>query len=108
MKSKHKLRAGAVFILIAVSISIPAQDKPGPALVGDLCTKCHNLDEVVRLRQGNRTQRGEVIGHELAVEQEIARLAHGGHQPGECDLARIAAAAEHAFPAEDPVEGNAV
>jgi hypothetical protein len=28
-----------------------AQDKPGPALVAELCTKCHGLDELVGMAQ---------------------------------------------------------
>ena len=40
------------FALLASSTgSGLAQEMNGPAMVSELCTKCHNLDEVVRLRQ---------------------------------------------------------
>ena len=50
----------AMFLIIIYTGQLSAQDTTsdtrlqigeGSALVSELCTKCHNLDEVVRLRQ---------------------------------------------------------
>ena len=60
------------------------------------------------MRDGHRTQRGEVAGHELAIEQAIPRVAHRRDQPAERNLAGIIGAAEHAFPAKHPVERHAI
>ena len=49
-----------------------------------------------------------MFGHELAVEQRIARCAHRRDQPGERHLARIVGPAEHAFAAEHAIEAHAV
>ena len=59
-------------------------------------------------RHADRAERGEVVGHELAVEQrEIAGL-EARDQPGERDLRGVGRAAEHAFAEEGAAELDAV
>ena len=55
-----------------------------------------------------RSHGRKMVCHELAIEQGIVCFTHSGNQPGKCDLACVGTAAEHAFAAENPVEGYAV
>ena len=56
----------------------------------------------------DRAERGEVLGHELAVEKrEIADL-EARDEPGQRDLRRVGSAAEHAFAEEGAAEADAV
>ncbi len=60
-------------------------------------------------RDADRAERGEMVGHELAVEQGEIPDLQPRHEPGQRDLRGIGRAAEHAFAEEraaelDPVE----
>ena len=61
-----------------------------------------------RARHAHRAQRGEVVGHELAVEQGEAADLEARDQPGQRDLRRVGRAAEHAFAEEGAAEPDAV
>ena len=59
-------------------------------------------------RHADRAERGQVVGHELAVEQgEIADL-QARDEPGQRDLRGVGRAAEHAFAEEGAAELHAV
>lgn len=48
----HRIAALALLLVtMNPGLAQQASSKNGPALVAELCTKCHNLDEVVSLRQ---------------------------------------------------------
>jgi hypothetical protein len=62
----------------------------------------------LRLADFNCPQRGQVLGHELAVEQFRAAAPQRRHQPGQRNLRSVGDPAEHRFAAEHPVETHAV
>ena len=48
----HRMTALALLLVtMNPGLAQETSSKNGPALVAELCTKCHNLDEVVSLRQ---------------------------------------------------------
>jgi hypothetical protein len=64
--------------------------------------------QIPLLANFHRTQRGEMPGNELAIEQLHPGRAQCRHQPRQRHLRRIGCSRKHAFAAEHPVEPDAV
>ena len=59
-------------------------------------------------RNADRAQRGEVVGHELAIEQREIAAFEARHEPCQRDLGGVTPAAEHALAEKGPAELHAV
>jgi hypothetical protein len=68
MKMKFIMAAVTAAFILGYASYGPAQQKNGPMLVSELCTKCHGLDELEGVRQ-NRA------GWEDTVYSMVARGA---------------------------------
>jgi len=58
--------------------------------------------DIILAADGARAERGEVRGHELAVEQGEVADPQSRHQPGQRDLRCIGHPAEHRFAEKGP------